>query len=168
MNPTQYALPPQPNMQHAVLKRIYPWDQYDITLVMNWLYVQAQRTGFIGTFEDFKLRYGAYIEATDPQDMQHIIENYTGAYHITPLVGIEQILKTANKVLNQDIIIEAIPETAIKEYQTYRGRYTVTPLARLDQILRTEDRVMEGNVIVEKIPYSETSNLAGGYTVTIG
>jgi len=27
-----YSLPPDP--QNAVLKRIYPWDEYDITLVM--------------------------------------------------------------------------------------------------------------------------------------
>jgi uncharacterized protein YeaO (DUF488 family) len=67
---------------------------------MNWLYAQAKKTGFVGTFEDFKLRYGAFIEASDPQDIQDLIDNYNGTYRITPLVGIEQVLKTKNKVLN--------------------------------------------------------------------
>ena len=161
---TNGALPPKP----AVLKRIYPWDEYDVTLVMQWLFAQAQKTGFIGTYEDFKQRYGAYIEAQDPQDIYDLIENYNGIYHITPLVGIEQILKTKNKVLNQDIIIEQIPESIIDNHETYSGNYTVIPLPRMDQQLRTENKVMEQNIIIEKIPYHETDNQAGGRTVSIG
>ena len=49
-----YNLPPDP--QNAVLKRIYPWDEYDVTLVMQWLFTQAKKTGFVGTFDDFKLQ----------------------------------------------------------------------------------------------------------------
>ena len=162
----QYTLLPDP--QHAVLKKIYPWEEYNITLVMTWLYAQAQKTGFSGTFEDFKLRYGLYIESTDPMDPQNFLENYTGKYHIIPLVGIEQTLKTKNKVLNQDIIVEAIPEDLIPASNPYTGRYQVTPLAYLDQILRTKDKVMEQDVTVEKIPYQTTSNVAGGYTAIIG
>ena len=113
-----YKLPPDP--QHAVLKRIYPWDEYNKTLVMQWLYAQAQATGFHGTLEDFKLRYGSYIEAADPNDIYDLIENYVGAYNITPLVGIEQILHTKNKVLNQDIIISQIPDEIINQYKTYK------------------------------------------------
>ena len=94
----KYSLPPDPT--NAVLKRIYPWDEYDINLVMNWLFTQAKKTGFTGSLEDFKLRYGAYVEATDPQDMYDLIEDYTGTYHITPLLSIEQVLQTKNKVLN--------------------------------------------------------------------
>lgn len=160
--------PLPPNPQHAVLKRIYPWGPYDLTLVMQWLYAQAQKTGFTGTYDDFKLRYGLYVEATDPQEMHDLIDNYTGAYHITPLIGIEQVLKTKNKVLNDNIIIDAIPEDMINTHAEYTGNYTVTPLARVDQQLRTNDKIMKGNVIVEKIPYQETSNNAGGYTAVIG
>ena len=167
-----YSLPPMPSAapppKPAILKRIYPWDEYNITLVMQWLYAQAARTGFLGTFEDFKLRYGAYIEATDPQDIHDLIENYTGTYHIIPLVGIEQVLQTKNKVLNQNIIVEAIPDNLIPTSNPYTGRYVVTPLAYLDQILRTENKVMEQNVTVQKIPYQTTSNVAGGYTAIIG
>lgn len=163
-----YNLPPEPR-QNAVLKRIYPWDEYDINLVMQWLYAQAKKSGFIGTFEDFKLRYGAYMEAQDPYDIQDLIENYTGAYHITPLLSIQQTLRTKNKVLNQDIIIDPIPEDIIgPSGKPYKGSYRITPLAHLDQILRTEDRVLEENMVIEKIPYTEVSNTAGGTTCIIG
>ena len=161
-----YNLPPDP--QNAVLKRIYPWDEYDITLVMNWLYTQAKKTGFVGTFEDFKLRYGAFIEATDPKDIEDFIENYTGTYHITPLVSIEQILQTKNKVLNQNIIIDPIPEDVIISKKSYKGSYQVTPLPLVDQVLRTEDKIMTSDLVVEQIPFHKISNDAGGYTFTIG
>lgn len=161
-----YNLPPDP--QNAVLKRIYPWDEYDITLVMSWLYEQARKTGFIGTFEDFKLRYGKFIEASDPADIYDIVDNYTGTYHITPLLSIEQVLQTKNKVLNQNIIIDPIPEDLVINSNPYTGSYQVTPLARVDQILKTNNRTLEDNIIVEKIPYHETDNEAGGRTVSIG
>lgn len=164
--PYNYSLPPNP--QHAVLKRIYPWDEYDVTLVMTWLFAQAQKTGFSGTFEDFKQRYGAYVEAADPQDIHDLIENYQGTYHITPLVSIEQVLQTKNKVLNQNIIIDPIPESVIGTYKPYTGRYQVVPMANVDQLLRTNNKVMEEDVVIEKIPYAEVSNTAGGKTVTIG
>lgn len=161
-----YSLPPDP--QNAVLKRIYPWDEYDITLVMSWLYAQARKTGFVGTFEDFKLRYGTYVEAQDPQDMQDLIENYTGAYHITPLVSIEQVLKTKNKIMNQDVIIDPIPDDLIPNHAAYSGRYEVTPLPETAQVLRTKNKVLEDNITIEKIPYAEVSNNAGGITCIIG
>lgn len=161
-----YTLPPDP--QNAVLKRIYPWDEYDITLVMQWLFTQAKKTGFVGTFEDFKLRYGAFIEATDPQDIQDLIENYSGTYHITPLMSIEQVLQTKNKVLNQNIIIDPIPEDVVVSKKSYKGSYQVTPLPLVDQVLRTEDKVMTENLVVEQIPFHKVSNDAGGYTFTIG
>ena len=161
-----YNLPPDP--QHAVLKRIYPWDEYDITLVMTWLYTQAKKTGFVGTFDDFKLRYGKFIEATDPQDIEDLIENYSGTYHITPLMSIEQVLQTKNKVLNQNIIIDPIPEDAVVSKKSYKGAYQVTPLPLVDQVLRTEDKVMTENLVVEQIPFHKVSNDAGGYTFTIG
>lgn len=161
-----YNLPPDP--QNAVLKRIYPWDEYDITLVMTWLYTQAKKTGFVGTFNDFKLRYGAFVEATDPQDIQDLIENYTGTYHITPLLSIEQVLQTKNKVLNQNIVIDPIPEDLVISKKSYKGSYRVTPLPLVDQVLRTEDKIMEDNLIIEQIPFHKVSNDAGGYTFTIG
>ena len=161
-----YNLPPDP--QHAVLKRIYPWDEYDLTLVMQWLYTQAKKTGFTGEFEDFKLRYGAYVEATDPQDMSDLIANYTGTYHITPLLSIEQVLQTKNRVLNQNIAIDPIPEDLVINKNSYKGSYQVTPLPLVDQVLRTENKTMTENLVVEQIPFHKVSNDAGGYTFTIG
>lgn len=161
-----YQLPPDPT--NAVLKRIYPWDEYDITLVMQWLYAQAKKTGFIGTLEDFKLRYGSYVEAADPQDIHDLIENYQGTYHITPLVSIEQVLKTKNKVLNQDIIIDPIPESLLNAYKTYSGSYQITPLPNVSQVLRTENKVLEENIVIDKIPIHTVDNDSGGKTVTIG
>lgn len=156
-------LPPSPN---AVLKRIYPWDEYDITLVMQWLYAQAKKTGFLGTYEEFQQRYGAFVEASDQEDLYNIISQYTGAYHVVPQVGIEQILHTRNRLLNEDIVIEQIPPAYIKP--TYTGRYEVTPLKDIDQVLRTADRLLEQNVIVHRIPYKTEENDAGGITVIIG
>ena len=159
-------LPPDP--QHAVLKRIYPWDEYNITLVMQWLFAQAQKTGFTGTYEDFKLRYGASIESLTPQDIYDLVDHYEGTYHITPLVNIEQVLQTKNKLMNQNVIIDPIPNELINNKPIYNGNYHVTPLARVDQVLRTNDRVLTDNIIIEQIPYYETTNDAGGYTVIIG
>lgn len=160
------TLPPNP--QHAVLKRIYPWDEYDINLVMQWLFTQAKKTGFTGSIDDFKLRYGAFIEAADPQEVYDLIEDYTGTYHITPLLSIEQVLQTKNKVLNQNIIIDPIPEDLVVNKRAYKGSYNVTPIPLVDQLLRTEGKIMEENLVVEQIPFHKTSNDAGGYTFTIG
>lgn len=163
---TKYSLPPNP--QNVVLKRIYPWEEYNLTMILQWLYTQAQKTGFSGTFEDFKQRYGAYVEASDPQDIQDLIDNYNGTYHITPLLSIEQVLQTKNKVLNENIIIDPIPEDLVVNKRAYKGSYSVTPLPLVDQLLRTEDKVMTENLVVEQIPFHKVSNDAGGYTFTIG
>lgn len=161
-----YNLPPDP--QNAVLKRVYPWDEYDATLTLQWLYTQAQKTGFLGTYEDFKQRYGIYIEAQTPEELQDLIDNYNGTYHIIPLLSVEQTLQTKNKLLNENIVIEPIPENLIVNKKTYSGVYAVTPTPLVDQVLRTEDRILEENIVVKQIPTHKVSNEAGGYTFTIG
>ena len=157
-------LPPDPQV---TLKRVYPWDEYNKTLVMQWLYAQAQATGFTGTFEDFKSRYGASIEAQDPADIYTLIENYKGTYHIKPLVGIEQILQTKNKVLNQNIIIESVSNESLVPHESYSGTYVVTPLPNVSQILRTADKVLKEDITINEIPIHQVDNNAGGRTVTI-
>ena len=49
-------------------------------------------------------------------------DNYTGQYSVTPLPNIDQILKTKNKLLKEDVIVEQIPY-----YETTNdaGGYTV-------------------------------------------
>lgn len=158
-------LPPYPN---AVLKRIYPWEDSNYTVVLNWLYEQAQKTGFTGDFDDFKNRYGLFIEAMDDQDITSLIDKYDGIYRVTPMVAIDQVLHTKDKVLTQDIIIEQIPPSVIGNKPIYSGQHEVTPMAYVDQFLRTKGTIVEQNIKVERIPYSQTTNAAGGYTVNIG
>lgn len=158
-----------PNSQHVTLSRIYPWENYNTTLVLEWLYNQAKQTGFVGTYEDFKLRYGTFVEAADPTQIIDLINNYEGAYHIIPMLGIQQTLETKNKVLNQNITIDAIPSNLINtNKKPYVGKYDVVPMIDVTQVLNTNDKIMEDNVTIQKIPYAETSNSAGGYTVIIG
>jgi len=52
----QNILPPNP--QRVIIHRVYPWSNYNLSLIMHWFYDQARKTGFTGTFEDFSLRYG--------------------------------------------------------------------------------------------------------------
>lgn len=160
----QYVLPPSP--QHAVLKRIYPWDEYNGAMVLQWLYTQAKNTGFIGSFEDFKSRYGIYIEEVDEQGIHYLLEPYEGSYHITPLVEIEQVLRTKNKILDQDIVIDPIPADLLGKRPLYRGPYTVTP-KHLTTVLRTESTLLDQNIVIEPIPYRTELNAAGGYTAYI-
>lgn len=52
------------------------------------------------------------------------------------------------------------------ELPKFSGSYEVTPAAEA-QTLETAQKLMTGDVTVGAIPYSETSNNAGGTTVTI-
>lgn len=155
-----------PNPQQAILKKIYPWGKYDINLLMQWLYFQAQKSGFLGTFDDFKLRYGSYMEATDPQDIYNLIENYNGIYHVKPSEK-KQILETKNKVMNYNVIVDPIPAELIDK-EIYSGKYLAIPIAHVAQILHTSGKLLMDDVVIDEIPYAEVSNTAGGYTVTIG
>ena len=58
-----------------------------------------------------------------------------------------------------------LSNTLIAEYQ---GEYSVTPLPNMEQILRTSAKVLTDDIVVKEIPYYQTSNDAGGYTITIG
>lgn len=162
----QYKLPPDP--QHVVLKKIYPWDEYNETLVMQWLYAQAKNTGFIGSFEDFKLRYGVYVEGLDEEGLHYTLENYEGMYNVIPLLEIEQVLHTKNKILNKDIIVAPVPEEYINKRPKYIGKTEVTPMPYFGTTLRTNGTIVESDIIVQPIPYKEEQNEYGGITVTIG
>ena len=50
----------------------------------------------------------------------------------------------------------------------YTGTTTVVPKAFLSQILETANKSLYDNIEVLEIPYTETSNLSGGTTVSIG
>jgi hypothetical protein len=48
----------------------------------------------------------------------------------------------------------------------YEGAYTVVPMTS-EQVLRTKAKTMLDDVTVTEIPYQQTTNEAGGYTVSI-
>ena len=51
-------------------------------------------------------------------------------------------------------------------FPDYEGTYEVTPTAG-EQELQTRNKTMRDDVTVHAIPYHETTNEAGGYTVSI-
>lgn len=163
---SQFVLPPSP--QNAVLKRVYPWDEYDNNLVMQWLYEQAKNTGFVGSFEDFKLRYGIYVEGLDEEGLHYTLENYEGMYSVIPLLEIEQVLHTKNKILNKDIIVAPVPQEYINKRAKYIGKTEVIPTPYFGTTLRTNDTIVESDIVVQPIPYKEEENEFGGITVAIG
>lgn len=58
-----------------------------------------------------------------------------------------------------------IPDTVNAEF--YDGAYEVTPIFA-EITLETAGKTMRRDVSVESIPVHSTTNLSGGYTVTIG
>ena len=162
----QYKLPP--NLQHAVLKKIYPWDEYNKDLILHFLYTQACNTGFVGSFEDFKLRFGVYVEGLDEEGLHYTLENYEGMYNVIPLLEIEQVLHTKNKILNQDIIIAPVPNEYINKRPKYIGKTEVIPLPYFGTTLHTKNTIVENDIVIQPIPYKEEENEYGGVTITIG
>ena len=74
------------------------------------LYELARNTGYTETFDEFKAHFGSYLESNG--DIISMDE-YTGQYLVTPLPSVEQILRTTNKVLRHDVIVEPIPYAAV-------------------------------------------------------
>lgn len=69
--------------------------------------------------------------------------------------------------METDIIeIDAPMEIGVGLPDYYTGATTVIPSV-VEQILETADKLMRDNITVEEIPYSQVSNPAGGWTVTI-
>lgn len=93
---------PQPNS----LPIIYPWEDTNLIGVCKKLYETAIRTGYTGTFQEFKDHFGEYLESG-----VSIVDydEYNGQYTVTPLPNVDQILRTQGKYLRHDIVIEPIP-----------------------------------------------------------
>ena len=101
----QFVLPVNPIAEPS-LPAVYPWEQTNLFNLCQQLYELAAQTGYKGTFAEFKDCFGLYLESGDSiidYDM------YTGQYDVTSLPNVEQILRTRNKVLKHDIVIEPIP-----------------------------------------------------------
>ena len=101
----QFVLPINPTTEPS-LPVVYPWEQTNLFNLCQQLYELAARTGYKGSFEEFKTFFGTYLESGDS-----IIDydEYQGQYNITPLPNVEQILRTSHKVLKHDVVIDPIP-----------------------------------------------------------
>ena len=86
------------------------------------------------------------------------INPYEGAYTVIPSAE-QQTLQTANKQLEANVVVEAVP--------AYDGAYEVTPRV-YQQSLDTDGKMMANDLTIQEIPVTRTSNLEGGLTVLIG
>ena len=114
----QFILPVQPKAEPK-MPIIYPWESTNLYNLCMQLYELAHNTGYTDTFEEFKAHFGEYLESGDS-----IIDYdaYAGQYEVTPLPDVEQILRTHNKVLKHDVVIQPIP---YYETTNEAGGYTV-------------------------------------------
>lgn len=115
----QFIIPIQPKTKPH-LPVVYPWEETNLFVLCQQLYELASRTGYNGTFEEFRRFFGEYLESGDS-----IIDYdaYTGEYLVTPLPQVDQILRTRNKVLKHDVVVEPIP---YHEVDNEAGGRTVT------------------------------------------
>ena len=106
----RFIIPPTPV---AAEKRcIYPWEHTELMVLCKRLYEFAVQTGYVGTLDEFKVGFGAYLEANQIITADDF-EKYTGQYEIIPLPLMQQILQTTNKVLTDDITIAPIPYAVV-------------------------------------------------------
>ena len=106
----QFVLPVPPQPPKSQMPIIYPWETTNLYTLCMQLYELARNTGYEDTFEEFKSHFGAYLESGDSIIN---VDEYTGQYTVTPLPDVEQILRTNNKILKHDIIIQPIPYAAV-------------------------------------------------------
>ena len=101
-----FVVPPTP--VSAKKQYVYPWEHTEFANICQQLYSLASTTGYMGTLEDFKRGFGAYLEANNILTTDDF-KKYMGQYEVTPLPLVEQILNTKNKVLENNIVIQPIP-----------------------------------------------------------
>ena len=99
-------------------------------------------------------------------DLIPIHEDLTGDILLDDPVLVGELVTLNDEVaLSGDLTVFRFrPEDA----PVYSGTYIVTPLHASEQILGTNEKWLIDDVTVLPIPYYETSNAAGGTTVTIG
>ena len=115
----QFVLPARPQVTSAKMPVIYPWETTNLYNLCVQLYELARKTGCSDTFDEFKVRFGAYLESGKSLID---VDTYTGQYSVTPLPNVEQILRTSNKLLREDVTIQPIP---YYETSNEAGGYTV-------------------------------------------
>lgn len=115
----RFITPPTPTPV-VEKKYVYPWEHTELMILCTRLYDFASKTGYMGTLEDFKKGFGAYLEANQIITKDDF-EKYVGSYEVIPLPLMEQILQTADKVLTDDIVVAPIPYATVSNLA---GGYT--------------------------------------------
>lgn len=110
----QFILPVYP--VNNKVKSIYPWDPDALKILYAQLYQRAVETGYKGTLEKFSEGLGEFLS------MMFDTTLYEGAYQVTPMANVEQILRTAKTILEENIVVEKIP---YYETSNLAGGYTV-------------------------------------------
>ena len=111
----RYMIPIEPVRQPRI-PTIYPWDNDSFLLLCHALYKRAQETGYKESFELFQENLGTFMDATQNVTL------YEGTYEAIPMANFDQVLHTARKILQEDIVIEKIP---YYETSNDAGGYTV-------------------------------------------
>lgn len=117
----RFITPPVP-AQVIEKKHVYPWEHTELVILCQRLYTLAANTGFEGTLEEFKERFGVYLQNHNIFTSEDF-DKYNGQYEVTPLPLVEQILQTRNTVLENDIVIQPIP---FHEVDNAAGGRTIT------------------------------------------
>lgn len=110
----QFVVPIMPKQTH--INPIYPWENDYFNTLYSRLYQHALSRGYIGTLEDFKNNIGDFLNSLS------ILTPYEGQYSVIPLPYVEQILRTKNTVLAEDVVVDPIP---YYETSNTAGGYTV-------------------------------------------
>lgn len=108
------SLPQMPVQTH--IKSIYPWEQESFLLMCHSLYEQAVKTGYEDSFDNFQSTLGTFFNTLTN------LKLYDGSYEAIPLPYTQQSFRTAQRILEQDIIVKEIP---YYETSNNAGGYTV-------------------------------------------
>ena len=100
----KFILPPMPVA--AKKKHIYPWEETELMVLCQRLFLFAAKTGYTGTLEESK--FGSFLENNNIIDGDDF-EIYYGQYDVIPMPLVEQILQTKGKICTDDISIASIP-----------------------------------------------------------
>ena len=108
------SLPLLPAQTH--IKSVYPWEQESFLLICHQLYTHAKNTGYEDSFDNFKDTLGNFFNTLTN------LKFYEGSYEAIPLPNMEQSFKTAQRILEKDIVVKEIP---YYETSNDAGGYTV-------------------------------------------
>ena len=76
------------------LTAVYPWETQNVTIMGDWLYAFAVKSGYNGSKEDFYKGFGAYLESNQHEIIFDVYKNF-------PPIGTQNMLyfDTDEKIL---------------------------------------------------------------------